>query len=190
VAAYVGWLATTYRYPVRSRRVIATYLCAVAFQLVHMSEEYVGNFPHEFVALFHSSRPWTMRAFLLTFVFGFGALWILAAAGALYQIRIANYFLWFYALGAGLTNAISHFVFPVLKGGYFPGLYTAAGHLLLSALTIYLLIQEAGTLKAQARACGHADMPAERPSWQQAAGRQRVAGLNPKNRKATPHEQP
>jgi hypothetical protein len=27
---------------------------------------------------------------LLTFVFGFGALWCLAVAGALYQIKIAN----------------------------------------------------------------------------------------------------
>ena len=89
-----------------------------------------------------------MRAFLLTFVFGFGALWVLAAAGALYQVRVADYMLWFYALGAGLINAISHFVFPVLQGGYFPGLYTAAGHLLLSALTIYLLITEARTQRA------------------------------------------
>ena len=41
----------------------------------------------------------------------------------MYQIRIANYMLWFYALGAGLLNAIS---FPIIKGGYFPGVYTAA----------------------------------------------------------------
>jgi hypothetical protein len=50
--------------------------------------------------------------------------------------------LWFYALGAGLLNAVAHFVFPVLKGGYFPGLYTALGHLILSVLLLYLLVQE------------------------------------------------
>jgi len=50
--------------------------------------------------------------------------------------------LWFYALGAGLINAVSHFAFPVLKGGYFPGLYTAAGHLALSVLLIVFLVQE------------------------------------------------
>jgi hypothetical protein len=54
------------------------------------------------VQLFHSSRPWSERSFLLTFVSGFGALWVLAGAGALYQVRIANFMLWFYALGAGL----------------------------------------------------------------------------------------
>jgi hypothetical protein len=39
----------------------------------------------------------------------------------------ANSLLWFYALGAGLIDAISHFVFSILKGGYFPRLYTATG---------------------------------------------------------------
>jgi hypothetical protein len=146
--AFAAWLKTTYAYPVRSRRVIATFLCAVAFQLIHMSEEYVGGFPHEIVDLFNSPRPWSERAFLLTFVFGFGALWCLAAAGALYQVRVANYMLWFYALGAGLINALSHFIFPIIKGGYFPGEYTAAGHLVMSALLIRFLVQEAAQLRA------------------------------------------
>jgi hypothetical protein len=150
--AFVGWLAFSYDHPVRSRKVVATYLCAVSFQLVHMAEEYTGGFPHEIVQLFHSSRPWSERSFLLTFVFGFGALWVLAGAGALYQVRIANFMLWFYALGAGLLNAVAHFVFPVLKGGYFPGLYTAVGHLVLSALLLGLLVQESRRLRA-------------RPSW-------------------------
>jgi hypothetical protein len=147
--AFAAWLKTTYTHPVKSRKVLATFLCAVAFQLIHMSEEYVGGFPHEIVELFNSPRPWSERAFLLTFVFGFGALWCLAAAGALYQIRIANYMLWFYALGAGLLNAISHFVFPIIKGGYFPGVYTATGHLVMSALLIRFLLQETARLKAE-----------------------------------------
>lgn len=142
IAAFVGWMKTTYRYPAVSRRVVATYLCAIAFQFIHMSEEYLGGFPREFTLLFHT-REWSERSFLLTFVFGFGAIWVLAGAGALYRLRLANYFLWFYALGAGLVNAISHFVFPIIKGGYFPGLYTAAGHLLFSAALIWTMVSEA-----------------------------------------------
>lgn len=149
VLAYVGWIFTTYTHPVKSRKVIATYLLAVAFQLIHMAEEYTGGFPHEIVDLFDSPREWTEASFLLTFVFGFGSLWCLAAAGALYQIRVANFMLWFYALGAGLLNAISHFVFPVIKGGYFPGLYTAAGHLILSVLLSTFLIQESRRLTSE-----------------------------------------
>jgi len=150
VLGWVAWIKTTYARPVKSRRVIAVYLCAVAFQLIHMSEEYTGGFPHEIVDLFDSPRGWSEKSFLLTFVFAFGALWILAAAGALYQIRVANYMLWFYALGAGLLNAISHFVFPIIKGGYFPGLYTAGGHLIISVLLIYLLVDESRRLEAEA----------------------------------------
>ncbi|HEX2051359.1 MAG TPA: HXXEE domain-containing protein [Actinomycetota bacterium] len=140
--AYAAWLATNYRHPVVSRAAVATYLCAVAFQIAHMAEEYAGGFPHEFVELFDSPRRWSEPAFLLVFVFGFNALWCLGAAGALYRVRVANYLLWFYALGAGLVNAVSHFVFPVLRGGYFPGLYTAAGHLALSALLVYVLARD------------------------------------------------
>jgi hypothetical protein len=150
VVAWVAWVRTTYAYPVRTRKVVAVYLCAVAFQFIHMSEEYAGGFPHEIVELFNSPREWSEKSFLLTFVFGFGALWVLAAAGALYQLRIANYMLWFYALGAGLINAISHFVFPIIKGGYFPGVYTATGHLIMSALLIYLLVKESRRLRAEA----------------------------------------
>lgn len=43
---------------------------------------------------------------------------------------------------AGLLNAIAHFVFPLLHGGYFPGLLTAPGHLLLSLLVIGTLLRE------------------------------------------------
>jgi len=142
IVAYIAWIKTTYAYPVRSRKVIATFLCAVAFQFVHLSEEYLGGFAHGIVALFHSPRSWSERSFLLWAVFGAGAVLVLAAAGALYQIRIANYVLWFYAVGLGLVNAISHFIFPFIKGGYFPGLYTAAGHLIMSILLIHFLLQE------------------------------------------------
>src|SRR5690242_10777888 len=72
VVAWVAWMKTTYAYPVRSRKVIATYLCAISFQFIHMAEEYTGGFPHEIVDLFNSPREWTEKSFLLTFVFGFG----------------------------------------------------------------------------------------------------------------------
>jgi hypothetical protein len=148
VLGWSGWMTFSYARPVRSRKVIAVYLCAVGFQLIHMAEEYTGGFPHEIVELFDSPRDWPENEFLLVFVFGFGALYFFAGAGALYRIRVANFFLWWYALGAGLLNGIAHFVFPILKGGYFPGLYTAAGHLVMSSLLIYVLVQEERRLKA------------------------------------------
>ena len=150
VVAYAAWISTTYTHPVQSRKVIATFLCAVAFQFIHLTEEYLGGFPHQIVALFHTPRAWSEKSFLLWAVFGMGAVLALAAAGALYQVRIANYWLWFYALGLGLVNAISHFIFPLIKGGYFPGLYTAAGHLIMSIPLIYFLLQENRRLRSGA----------------------------------------
>ena len=50
--------------------------------------------------------------------------------------------MWFYALGAGLTNAIAHFIFPIVVGGYFPGLYTAPLHLIMSIVLIRALLIE------------------------------------------------
>ncbi|GAA4234282.1 hypothetical protein FHR32_002737 [Streptosporangium album] len=64
---------------------------------------------------------------------------------------MANFFLWWYALGAGLLNGIAHFVFPIIKGGYFPGPYIADGHFILSGLLNYILIRENRTLKAAER---------------------------------------
>ncbi|MDF2707299.1 MAG: putative rane protein [Nonomuraea muscovyensis] len=149
VLGWSGWMAFSYARPVKSRKVIAVYLCAVGFQLIHMAEEYTGGFPHEIVELFDSPRDWPEKEFLLVFVFGFGALYFFAGAGALYRVRVANFFLWWYALGAGLLNGIAHFVFPILKGGYFPGLYTAGGHFIMSGLLIYFLIKENRLLKAE-----------------------------------------
>ena len=89
---------------------------------------------------------WTEAEFLVTFVFAGLALWIFAAVAMSSKIPIVNalgnYFAWFYALGAGLLNAIAHFVFPVVVGGYFPGLYTAPLHLIMSLILIRALLIE------------------------------------------------
>jgi hypothetical protein len=146
LVSLVGWLLTSYHYPVQSKRVIALYLLAVSVQIIHLSEEYAFGFPIEFSALF-GGKDWSLHSFLMTFVFGFGFVWVASAAGMLYQVRIANYFVWFYALGAGLINAIAHFIFPILAGGYFPGLYTAPVHLVLSIVLIWALVLETKDLK-------------------------------------------
>ena len=49
----------------------------------------------QFIQLFNSQRDWSERSFLVVFVFGFGAMWMTAVAGSLYQLRIANSLLWF-----------------------------------------------------------------------------------------------
>ena len=107
------------------------------FKLSTWEKRVLGGFAPRFSEeLVNDPGTWTQTEFLATFVFAFVPLWILAALAMSYKIpivnAIGNYFAWFYALGAGLTNAIAHFVFPIITGGYFPGLYTAPFHLIMS----------------------------------------------------------
>ena len=146
IAAYIAWLLTTYKNPVQSRRVIHIYLLAVALQTIHLGEEYLGGFGPRITDLFNSDIFWSQSKFLVPFVFVGVPLWILAALAMSYKIPIVNalgnYMAWFYALGAGLINAIAHFIFPILSGGYFPGLYTAPLHLIMSLILIRALLVE------------------------------------------------
>ncbi len=146
VVAYVGWLLTSFRNPIESQQVVYVYLLAVSVQVIHLGEEYLFGFAPRFSSLFNTNIIWSERSFLSVFVFGFVPLWILAALAMLSRIPIlrdfGNYFAWFYALGAGLINAIAHFVFPILAGGYYPGLYTAPLHLIMSIFVIYVLLKE------------------------------------------------
>ena len=161
VIAFLAWLRTGYRRPVRSRGVVAAYLVAVAFQVIHLSEEWTAGFPHEFTDLAGSDREWSTDGFLAVFVFAAVAIWIAAGAASLFESRAANFFLWYYALGAGLINAVAHFIMPVIKGGYFPGLITAPGHLLLSALLIRMLLVEDRSLRLRSRHLAAADAGTE-----------------------------
>ena len=146
VVAYVGWLLTSFRNPIESQQVVYIYLLAVSIQVIHLGEEYLFGFAPRFSSLFDTNIIWNESSFLSVFVFGFVPLWILAALAMLSRIPIlrdfGNYFAWFYALGAGLINAIAHFVFPILVGGYYPGLYTAPLHLAMSIFVIYVLLKE------------------------------------------------
>ena len=84
---FIAWLATTYRYPVQSRRVIATYLVAVAFQIIHLAEEHFAGFAHEFTVLFDSPRVWSESSFLAVFVFAAGCGQIVVAGDARIRMR-------------------------------------------------------------------------------------------------------
>ncbi len=126
---------------------------AILIQTVHLGEEYIGRFGPRITELFHSDIYWSEPKFLIPFVFVGVPLWISAALAMSVKIPVisalGNYFAWYYALGAGLINAIAHFIFPILSRGYFPGLYTAPLHLIMSLILIRaLLIENKGLANA------------------------------------------
>ena len=146
IVAYIAWILTTYKNPVESPRVVHLYLLAITLQTIHLGEEYLGEFGPRITDLFSSDIYWSQPKFLVPFVFVGVPLWVSAALAMSYKIPIisalGNYLAWYYALGAGLINAIAHFIFPILAGGYFPGLYTAPLHLVMSLILIRALLVE------------------------------------------------
>jgi hypothetical protein len=49
--AHAVWLLTTYCYPVDGRKILPLYLVAIGMQFIHLTEEYVADFPDDFSAL-------------------------------------------------------------------------------------------------------------------------------------------
>lgn len=71
VVALVVWLKTTYPHPVRSERVVAIYLLAIAVQFVHLSEEFANRFWDYYNAMFAPAFLWDERFFTMLFILAF-----------------------------------------------------------------------------------------------------------------------
>jgi len=136
---YFAWLFTTYKKPADPKAVLPLYLLVVAFELIHMSEESMTDFAGRFGSLFGENFSIFAPMVLL-----FGGIWVLAGIGLIYKNPVANFIVWFVAIGPGVANGIAHFVFPVLAGTlYFPGLITVIFPFIASILLINRLL--AGT---------------------------------------------
>ncbi len=136
--AYFAWLLTTFRKPADLQRVLSLYLLLVATELIHMTEEVVTGFPEKFPLLFNVAV--TDKAFEASFLF-VSAIGVLAAIGLIYRNPIADYFVWFFAIGPGIVNGIAHFVFPVIAGTYyFPGLITVLMPFIVGIILIKRLV--------------------------------------------------
>ena len=124
IVAYFVWLRTTYRYPVDGRKILPLYLLAIGMQFIHLTEEYVADFPDDFSALTGSHL--SPNAFVLIAILAGGIAYLFAGFGLIHRHPVANYLLWFFLIGpVGLVNTIAHFTFPFLAGtAYFPGLLT------------------------------------------------------------------
>ena len=134
--AYVAWFFTTFRKPADPQAILPLYLLVVAFELIHMSEESLTGFAGEFGALFGENFSIFGPMVLL-----FGGIWVLAGVGLIYRNPVANFFVWFVAIGPGLANGVAHFIFPILAGTlYFPGLITVIFPFVASILLIRRLL--------------------------------------------------
>ena len=107
------------------------YFLALGWQLLHFLEEYLTDFNEKFPALIDGSTAYSLDSFIaLNMVMYF--LFILGGVfGLIKGIRIWLLPVWFFVVYGVCGNIITHVIFAVANGGYFPGLITAIGYCII-----------------------------------------------------------
>lgn len=134
VVSFVVWLFLSTKENTVTNKTFVVYLAGVLWQCLHFGEEYLTGFQTKFpLAMF--GYVWSDRLFV-----AFNLIWlcvfILAAIGLLYKVRLALLVVLFFALIGGIGNGIFHPFLSLNQGGYFPGLITSFGNLLFGVLII------------------------------------------------------
>ena len=103
-------------------RLLRGFSWALAWQCLHVLEEFLTGFYVRFPALL-GLVPWS-EEFFLTFNLVWLAIWIVSATALRDGRRWALWPIWFFAMGM-LINGVAHPLLAFVAGGYFPGLWTA-----------------------------------------------------------------
>ena len=120
--------------PVLPERILPYYLLALAVQMLHFMEEYLGDFQSRFPALFGMDPipdilfiSFNMVAYC---IFLFGAI-------AIYnKLRWAMVVPVLFILLGTIGNAVAHIGFSLMTGGYFPGLWTGLVYIGLGPILV------------------------------------------------------
>jgi len=120
------------------------YHAALAWQFIHFFEEFSTGFNDGFPAMYGSPaygpvlfvgiNMFSYFVFMLTFVGVF--------RGGLRFLLVP---VLFFAIYGAMGNAIAHMVWAVMRGGYFPGLFTAAVYWILGPILLVRLVGGART---------------------------------------------
>ena len=140
VLALALHLWTTNRRPPDPERVLPVYLVAVAWQLLHFTEEFVTGFGWRWpVQIFHA-EPYSPSAYLaINMISAFG--FIMGGLAIYRGWRVPLIIVWFFAIMGTVGNAIGHVVWCAIVRGYFPGLWTSLGYWVLGPILIKRLLE-------------------------------------------------
>lgn len=118
-------------------------MAGIAWQGLHFAEEHQAGFATAFPALY-GGAPYSIDVFTWFNMAAYAA-FAMSAVAALVLGRSPLYLPpLFFAVYGAIGNAISHIVFAVLVGGYFPGLVTGLGYLVLGPVLLRRLWPAAG----------------------------------------------
>ena len=142
IGGFILWMATTYRTPIDTQKVIVPYLLTIILFILHVYEEYITDFEVAMTDItgFHMLE----RNFLTVAAFVAPLLWLVGAILLIKKTHVGYYFLSFFFVAMTLAE-LSHYVFPFLEDGtfhYVSGMYTAALPLIPAAYGLYIVMSE------------------------------------------------
>jgi hypothetical protein len=135
VVAYVVWAAAAWNPD--PAPILALYLVGVSVQCLHLCEEYLTGFQHQFPRLF--GYQWSDQRFLV-----FNLIWLLvfvvAALGVFLRFPLSYLVVFFYAIAGGIGNGLGHLLLSAVERRYFPGTLTAPLTLMVGAALLSRLL--------------------------------------------------
>jgi hypothetical protein len=106
-----------------SKRLSWLYIAGILIQLSHFLEEYYTGFYKALPTIFNANS-WTGSQFII-----FNIVWLiiflLAAIGAIKNIRLSFLIVWFFIFIGGVGNGIMHIGLSLIRKEYFSGTVTA-----------------------------------------------------------------
>lgn len=137
VAGFILWVVESKR--VSKPDIIVIYFIAVGVQCIHFLEEFLTGFQTEFPQLF--GYTWSDNQFFI-----FNLLWIAVfifnGIGIYYNIKLSYLLVYFLVLVGGIANGLAHPLLSLMKGGYFPGLFTSVMSLVVGLVFMSKLVKD------------------------------------------------
>ncbi|MCR9285947.1 HXXEE domain-containing protein [Saprospiraceae bacterium] len=135
IISYICYLFSTYRKMPDPDRIVPIYFFSIGIQLLHFTEEFIGEFYSRFPFLIDGSPGYSINLFV-----GFNMwayfVFILGGIGLYYGKKIPTLIVWFFIIMGVAGNAIVHLIFCIMNGGYFPGFYTSLIYWFLAPILI------------------------------------------------------
>lgn len=123
------------------QRILPVYLFAVAWQLLHFTEEYVTGFNSQFPAIVDSSPAYPLETFVIFNMVAYFMFILGAVFGLIGRYRLFLLPVWFFVIYGVCGNAIAHVVFAIMNNEYFPGLITAIAYFVIGPVLIKRLVE-------------------------------------------------
>lgn len=145
IIVYFAWAIAPWK--AEPARVLPMYLVAIAVQCLHFAEEFATGFQRQFPRLLRSE--WDDLHFV-TFNLTWLALFVLAALGVYWRVRLAYLVVLFLAAIGGVGNGASHLLLSAMQHRYFPGAITAPICLLVGiGVLVRLFGKNSGELSSE-----------------------------------------